>query len=167
MPINQITVSSPAPGQRAINMPKMTEASPENPSSHLCPVPGRRVKAATICMMPVTIAQAAIRKSKAKAVTPGQKKATMPARMPRIPSTSIQAALIPSVETEAGTREGQTRLIVAQRISAVLSADTIVVLDDGRIVAQGRHEELLATSAIYREIYESQLEAGMVSHGRE
>src|SRR5205085_9880033 len=53
-------------------MPKTTEASPPSPSSHLCLVPGRRVKAPTICMMPVTIAQAAIRKSRAKAVMPGQ-----------------------------------------------------------------------------------------------
>lgn len=58
----------------------------------------------------------------------------------------------------------QTRIIVAQRISAALSADVILVLDDGRIVAQGAHQDLLTTSPIYREIYASQLENGALSH---
>lgn len=58
----------------------------------------------------------------------------------------------------------QTRIIVAQRISAALSADIILVLDDGRIVAQGAHQDLLTTSPIYREIYASQLENGALSH---
>lgn len=76
------------------------------------------------------------------------------------------------VETEARIqaglarlREDQTRFIVAQRISTVLSADKILILDDGQIVAQGSHAELLETSPIYREIYQSQLEASMVTHG--
>ncbi len=78
------------------------------------------------------------------------------------------------VETEARIqtalvrrREDQTRLIVAQRISTVLSADKILVLDDGEIAAQGTHAELLATSPIYQEIYGSQLEAGVLTHGGE
>lgn len=53
---------------------------------------------------------------------------------------------------------GRTSLIVAQRISTVLTADKILVLDNGRIVAEGTHAELMATSPIYREIYESQME---------
>jgi ATP-binding cassette subfamily B protein len=72
----------------------------------------------------------------------------------------IQAAL-------AHRREDQTRLVVAQRISTVLSADRILVLDDGQIAAQGTHEELLATSPIYRDIYGSQMEAGVLTHGGE
>jgi ATP-binding cassette subfamily B protein len=48
-------------------------------------------------------------------------------------------------------------IIVAERISAVEDADLILVLDDGRLVAQGTHRELLETSATYREIAESQL----------
>lgn len=50
-----------------------------------------------------------------------------------------------------------TVFLVAQRISAVLTADVIVVLEDGRIVAKGGHKELLASSPEYRSIYESQL----------
>jgi ATP-binding cassette, subfamily B, multidrug efflux pump len=52
---------------------------------------------------------------------------------------------------------GRTTLIVAQRINSVLNADQILVLDRGQIVAQGTHGELLASSPIYQEIYQSQL----------
>ena len=51
------------------------------------------------------------------------------------------------------TRE-RTTLIIAHRLSTIALADEIVVLDDGRIVARGQHEELLETSPVYREIYE-------------
>ncbi|MCI7790900.1 MAG: ABC transporter ATP-binding protein/permease [Lachnospiraceae bacterium] len=49
-----------------------------------------------------------------------------------------------------------TKLIIAQRVSSVQSADRIIVMDHGRISAFGTHEELLETSEIYREVYESQ-----------
>ena len=52
-----------------------------------------------------------------------------------------------------------TVFLVAQRISAVLTADVIIVLEDGEIVAKGSHRELLSTSEQYRSIYESQLGA--------
>ncbi len=55
---------------------------------------------------------------------------------------------------------GRTCFCIAQRISSVLKADKILVLDEGRIAAQGTHRELLATSAIYRGICESQLGLG-------
>ena len=45
-------------------------------------------------------------------------------------------------------------MIIAHRLSTIALADEIVVLDDGRIAARGTHDELLATSAVYREIYE-------------
>jgi ATP-binding cassette subfamily B protein len=51
----------------------------------------------------------------------------------------------------------RTSFVVAQRISTVLTADKILVLDDGQVVAAGTHSELLAASPIYREIYNSQL----------
>lgn len=53
--------------------------------------------------------------------------------------------------------EGRTSFVIAQRISTVVNADQILVLDKGRIVARGRHAELLETSEIYAEIYTSQL----------
>lgn len=69
----------------------------------------------------------------------------------------LQAAL-------AGIRQGRTSFVVAQRISTVLTADKILVLDDGQIVAAGDHDELLASSPIYREIYESQMDDEAVTH---
>jgi ATP-binding cassette subfamily B protein len=54
--------------------------------------------------------------------------------------------------------EGTTTFLVAQRISSVVDADQILVLDNGKIAAQGTHEELLASSGIYQEIYYSQFE---------
>ena len=54
-----------------------------------------------------------------------------------------------------------TKIIIAQRIASVQECDLILVMDGGRIVAQGRHEELLRTSDIYREVYESQTKGAM------
>lgn len=72
------------------------------------------------------------------------------------------------VETETRIQEAldelprnTTRIVIAQRISTVLNADKILVLDDGRIVAEGTHRELLASSPIYRDIYDSQLGSGV------
>ena len=53
--------------------------------------------------------------------------------------------------------EGRTSFVIAQRISTVLNADLILVLEKGRIVAQGRHHNLLETSSHYADIYHSQL----------
>ena len=55
---------------------------------------------------------------------------------------------------------GTTKIIIAQRVSSVQDADRILVLENGRIDGFGTHEELLATNAIYREIYESQVQGG-------
>ena len=52
---------------------------------------------------------------------------------------------------------GTTKIIIAQRVSSVQDADKILVLDAGRIAALGTHEELLQTSEIYRDVYESQM----------
>jgi len=72
------------------------------------------------------------------------------------------------VDTEVKIQEaldvimrGCTSFVVAQRISTVLNADKIVVLEKGRVVAQGTHKELLEVSNIYQEIYESQLGNGV------
>ncbi|MCB0017795.1 MAG: ATP-binding cassette domain-containing protein [Anaerolineales bacterium] len=59
--------------------------------------------------------------------------------------------------------EGRTSFVIAQRISTVLNADQILVLDKGRIVDRGVHEELMERSAIYAEIYHSQLSEDAVT----
>ena len=67
--------------------------------------------------------------------------------------TKIQVAM-------ADILHGTTVFVVAQRISTVLSADKIIVLDHGRVVAEGTHTELKQSSRIYREIFDSQLGDG-------
>ena len=54
-----------------------------------------------------------------------------------------------------------TSFVVAQRISTVLHADKIIVVDEGQIVAQGTHNELMQSSPVYQEIYASQLGDGV------
>ena len=65
---------------------------------------------------------------------------------------AVQAALDEALE-------GRTAIVIAHRLSTVRHADCILVLEEGRIVAQGSHRELLRTSEAYRSIYESQLGA--------
>ncbi|HSO12783.1 MAG TPA: ABC transporter ATP-binding protein [Anaerolineales bacterium] len=57
--------------------------------------------------------------------------------------------------------QGSTSFVVAQRISTVLHADKILVVDEGQIVAQGTHNELMKSSSVYQEIYASQLGDGV------
>ncbi|MBI5960069.1 MAG: ABC transporter ATP-binding protein, partial [Chloroflexi bacterium] len=63
--------------------------------------------------------------------------------------------------------KGRTSFVIAQRISTVLNADQILVMDKGRIAAHGRHEELMENSAIYAEIYNSQLVEDAVINGEQ
>ena len=56
---------------------------------------------------------------------------------------------------------GVTKIIIAQRVTSVMEADRIYILDDGRVHASGTHEELLASDPIYQEIYASQMKGGM------
>ena len=61
-------------------------------------------------------------------------------------------------ESFAGELKNTTKIIIAQRISSVQEADEIMVLDDGKIVGFGKHEDLLASCEAYQEIYYSQLD---------
>ncbi|HNY17084.1 MAG TPA: ABC transporter ATP-binding protein [Treponemataceae bacterium] len=65
----------------------------------------------------------------------------------------------------AGRMRGKTVFVIAQRISAVMNADVIVVLDAGRVAALGAHRELIETSDIYRSIVASQLGEEALRHG--
>jgi len=72
------------------------------------------------------------------------------------------------VETEVKIEEAlketmreSTKFVIAQRISTVLKADKILVLEDGKIAAEGNHSQLMETSPIYRDIYDSQLGGGV------
>jgi ATP-binding cassette subfamily B multidrug efflux pump len=80
-----------------------------------------------------------------------------------------------SVDVETETRiqarleqimRGRTSFVVAQRISTVLNADTIIVIEKGHIAAAGTHAELMRSSSIYQEIYASQLGNGLPEPGR-
>ena len=57
-----------------------------------------------------------------------------------------------------------TKIIIAQRVTSVMDADLILVMDQGRVAAQGTHEELMKTCDIYREVYQSQQEGASI-HG--
>lgn len=62
--------------------------------------------------------------------------------------------------------KSMTKLIVAQRISTIMDADLILVLDQGKVVGQGSHKELLATNEVYQEIAYSQLSKEELEHGK-
>ncbi|MBQ0134118.1 MAG: ABC transporter ATP-binding protein [Clostridiales bacterium] len=108
-------------------------------------------------------------------VSGGQKQRLCIARaMLRHPSILILDDSTSPVDTmtEAAIRESfhknlkdTTVVIIAQRISSVETADKIVIVDDDHIAAVGTHEELLKTSPIYQEIYQSQQEGGAMPNG--
>ena len=73
-------------------------------------------------------------------------------------STSALGAKSERLVQEALNKDlkGTTTIIIAQKISSVVHADKILVLDQGRLIGQGKHADLVATNPVYREIYETQ-----------
>jgi ATP-binding cassette subfamily B protein len=81
-------------------------------------------------------------------------------------TSSVDVATEAKIETALEElRNGCTTFVIAQRVSTVLNADKIVVMDRGRIVAIGPHAQLLQSSPVYQEIYESQLGDGGGANG--
>ena len=62
------------------------------------------------------------------------------------------------IRTNVASMKDMTKIIVSQRVATIQDADYILVLEGGKVVGQGKHEELLESSPIYREIYETQSE---------
>jgi ABC-type multidrug transport system fused ATPase/permease subunit len=67
-------------------------------------------------------------------------------------------------EAIAAEMKNTTCIMVAQRISSVLTADKILIINGGRIAGEGNHWSLLASNGLYREIYDSQLGRGANNH---
>ena len=74
--------------------------------------------------------------------------------------TATEAMIRRSFRTEL---KDTTKIIIAQRITSVMEADKILVLEEGRIVGEGSHRELMASCETYREIYESQMDKEMTA----
>ena len=75
-------------------------------------------------------------------------------------TSAVDTATEKEIRSHLASLKGITKIYIAQRISTVMSADRIVILDDGRIVDSGSHQELIGRCRIYQEIYESQLKGG-------
>ena len=77
-------------------------------------------------------------------------------------ASAVDTATELCIRRELQRLEGMTKIYIAQRISTVMHADRIVILDGGRIADVGTHSQLLESSPIYREIYELQMKGGML-----
>ena len=76
-------------------------------------------------------------------------------------TSAVDMATDAAIRANLASLSDVTKIVIAQRVSSVMDADKIVVLDDGRVHAQGTHEDLLASDPIYQEIYESQIGSGI------
>lgn len=74
--------------------------------------------------------------------------------------SAVDSATENQIRQELKKLEGVTKIFIAQRISTVMSADMIFVLDDGQLAASGTHEQLMKSSRVYQEICSSQLKGG-------
>ena len=75
-------------------------------------------------------------------------------------TSAVDTATEKEIRDSLKKLEGVTKIFIAQRISSVMEAQRIFILDNGRLVDSGTHDELLRTSRIYQEIYESQIKGG-------
>lgn len=75
-------------------------------------------------------------------------------------TSAVDTATEAKIRTALAALSGVTKIIIAQRVTSVMHADLIVILEDGRIHAAGTHDQLLACDPIYQEIYASQMKGG-------
>ena len=80
-------------------------------------------------------------------------------------TSAVDTATEGKIRAALSQLQGVTKIVIAQRITSILDADLIVILDDGRIHATGTHQTLLAQDAIYQELYHSQMQGGR-DHGQ-
>ena len=78
-------------------------------------------------------------------------------------TSAVDVATESRIQQNLRTRyPDMTRIIIAQRITSIMHADQIVIIDDGKVSAVGTHDTLLAENRIYQEIYHSQLEGALL-----
>ena len=75
-------------------------------------------------------------------------------------TSAVDTATEGKIRRALAQRTDVTKLIIAQRLTSVMDADQIVILEDGRVHAVGTHAQLLANDPIYQEIYHSQMRGG-------
>ena len=75
-------------------------------------------------------------------------------------TSAVDTATDAKIRAELAKLSDMTKIIIAQRVSSVMDADQIVILEDGKIHAAGKHRELLETDPIYQELYYSQQKGG-------
>ncbi|MBQ7971386.1 MAG: ABC transporter ATP-binding protein, partial [Clostridia bacterium] len=76
-----------------------------------------------------------------------------------ISESLIQEAISPLLQ-------GRTSIVIAHRLTTILAADEILVMEKGKIVERGRHEELVETNGVYRELYETQFRYALDDYER-
>lgn len=77
-------------------------------------------------------------------------------------TSAVDSATETLIRNNLHKLEGITKIFIAQRISSVIDADTIIVLHDGKVAETGTHSSLMAENGIYKEIYESQIKGGVL-----